>query len=56
MESCHIVILCQEEDVQYSLKIDSHKYRQLIFDKGARIVFSTNGARKTRHSHEKKSI
>ena len=45
-----------------SPEIDSHKYSELIFDKGAKVIqcskdfFSTNGIGTIRHPHAKKLI
>lgn len=44
----------QISGTEESPEIDTHNYNQLIFKKGAKIVFSTNGAGTTRYAHAKK--
>ena len=36
-------------------ELDPHEHNQLIFDKGAKIVFSTNGAGTTGYTRAKKN-
>ena len=45
----------QQQQKSPGIEIDPYKYRQLIFDKEAKIVFSTNGATATGHSQAKKN-